>query len=39
MGQSLLPDRLSTVYLVRGTALVRTKHDDIRRGVGEFLLV
>ena len=27
------------VDLVRGTALVGTKHDDIRRGVGKFLRV
>lgn len=24
-------------YLVGGTALVRSKHDDVRRGVGELL--
>lgn len=26
-----------TAYLVRGAALVRTKHDDVRRCVREFL--
>lgn len=26
-------------YLIRGTALVGTKHDDIGRGVGKFLRV
>jgi hypothetical protein len=25
--------------LVGSTALVRAKHDDVRRGIGEFLLV
>ena len=35
----VLPDRLKATYLVRGTALVRAKHDYIRRGVGEFFSV
>ena len=26
-------------YLIRGTALIGTKHDDIGRGVGKFLRV
>ena len=30
---------LKATYLVRGTALVRAKHDYIRRGVGKFFSV
>ena len=35
----VLPNRARATYLVRGTALVRAKHDYIRRGVGKFFSV
>ena len=35
----VLPNRVKATYLVRGTALVRAKHDYIRRGVGKFFSV
>lgn len=34
-----LQNRPSIFYLVRGTALVGAEHDDIGRGVREFLRV
>lgn len=36
---NFLRDEPKVVYLVRGTALVGTKHDDIRRGVGKLFSV
>ena len=35
----LLHKRSKIADLVRGTALVGAKHDDIRRGVGKFFRV
>lgn len=35
----LLRNEPKVAYLVRGTALVGAKHDDIRRGVGKLFSV
>ena len=36
---SVLTSRLKVTYFVGGTALVGAKHDDVGRGIREFLRV